>query len=366
MNAEGIAFLNENREREEVQETASGLQYEVLKSGPEDGPSPQVSERCLCHYRGTLLDGTEFDSSYKRGQPATFAPNQVIKGWTEALQMMRPGDHWKLYIPSDLAYGERGAGGKIPGGAALVFELELLEILPPGGLISQLGLDEPQKLIILLLPLLFLGHSVLTSMGFLGGSSGGKAGKAVPLSDAEGKEGNVKVFMDIKIGAAEPERVELELFSEVCPKTAENFRALCTGEKGKGKSGKPLTFKGSKFHRVIGGFMAQGGDFTAGNGTGGESIYGSKFEDEWTNGHVRHTVPGMLSMANAGPNTNGSQFFLTFVPTPHLDGKHVVFGRATAESMAMIKKIEKVGSSSGATSQPVVIVDSGEVKTKAT
>ena len=119
-------------------------------------------------------------------------------------------------------------------------------------------------------------------------------------------------------------RITMELYADKTPATAENFRCLCTGEKGTGKSGKPLHFKGAPFHRIIQGFMAQGGDFTAGNGTGGESIYGTKFKDE--NFLVKHTKRGDLSMANAGPNTNGSQFFMCFVPTPHLDGKHCVFG----------------------------------------
>ena len=136
---------------------------------------------------------------------------------------------------------------------------------------------------------------------------------------------NPQVFFDITIGGAPAGRVTFELFADVVPKTAENFRALCTGEKGMGRSGKPLHFKGSSFHRIIPNFMCQGGDFTRGNGTGGESIYGEKFADE--NFKLKHSGPGTLSMANAGPGTNGSQFFITHSPQPHLNGKHTVFGK---------------------------------------
>merc|ERR1711936_1466528 len=128
---------------------------------------------------------------------------------------------------------------------------------------------------------------------------------------------NPKVFFDMTIGGAPAGRIVMELYADFVPKTAENFRALCTGEKGMGKSGKPLHFKGSAFHRVIPNFMCQGGDFTRGNGTGGESIYGEKFADEAFN--LKHT----------GPGTNGSQFFLCTVKTDWLDGKHVVFGSVT-------------------------------------
>jgi peptidylprolyl isomerase len=169
---------------------------------------------------------------------------------------------------------------------------------------------------------------------------------------------NPVVFFDVTIGGAPAGRIEMTLRADVVPKTAENFRALCTGEKGMGKSGKPLHFKGSGFHRVITSFMCQGGDFTSGDGRGGESIYGEKFMDE--NFELTHTGPGVLSMANAGPNTNGSQFFLCTVETPWLDGKHVVFGSVT-KGMDVVKAVEAVGSQNGATAKPVVIADSGQI-----
>ena len=170
--------------------------------------------------------------------------------------------------------------------------------------------------------------------------------------------GNPKVFFDITIGGQAAGRVTMELYADKVPKTAENFRALCTGEKGVGKSGKPLHFKGSSFHRVITEFMAQGGDFTAGNGTGGESIYGMKFPDE--NFSVKHTGRGDLSMANAGPNTNGSQFFMTFIQTTWLDGKHCVFGKVV-DGFPVLDALESVGSGNGATKAQCVIADCGQL-----
>ena|ERR1719491_1574192 len=167
-----------------------------------------------------------------------------------------------------------------------------------------------------------------------------------------------KVFFDVEIDGEKAGRIVFGLFGDTVPKTAENFRALCTGEKGKGKSGKPLHYKASKFHRVIPQFMAQGGDFTHGSGVGGESIYGEKFADE--NFNLRHDKPFLLSMANAGPNTNGSQFFITFVKTPWLDGRHTVFGEVL-EGKEIIHKMEKYGSSSGSTSKVMTIADSGEL-----
>jgi len=176
-------------------------------------------------------------------------------------------------------------------------------------------------------------------------------------------EGLPQVFFDMTIGGEVAGRIVFELFTDTNPITAENFRALCTGEKGVGTQGKPLHYKGSTFHRCIPGFMLQGGDFTNGDGTGGESIYGEKFADE--NFKCKHENKGLLSMANAGPNTNGSQFFVITNPrgTPHLDGKHVVFGQVVA-GMDIVDQIEAVGSGSGATSKDVVIADCGQLDDK--
>eukprot|EP00543_Licmophora_paradoxa_P004875 CAMPEP_0202457260 /NCGR_PEP_ID=MMETSP1360-20130828/14315_1 /ASSEMBLY_ACC=CAM_ASM_000848 /TAXON_ID=515479 /ORGANISM="Licmophora paradoxa, Strain CCMP2313" /LENGTH=259 /DNA_ID=CAMNT_0049077285 /DNA_START=8 /DNA_END=787 /DNA_ORIENTATION=- len=212
----------------------------------------------------------------------------------------------------------------------------------------------------------FFEQFVIGSMLFLvfagiTGLDGGETKlKEIKLEEAK-DESNPKVFMDIQIGDKSAGRIEIELFKKVVPKTAENFRSLCTGEKGNGSDDKPLHYKGSPFHRVIPGFMCQGGDFTKGNGQGGESIYGGKFPDEWDMGYIKHSVPGLLSSANSGAHTNGSQFFITVAPTSWLNCKHVVFGQVV-KGMDVVDAVEKVGSGNGTPSKKVIVVDCGEIK----
>merc|ERR1711881_801385 len=156
-----------------------------------------------------------------------------------------------------------------------------------------------------------------------------------------------KIYFEVAADGVPLGRINMELFNEVVPRTAENFRQIATGEAG-------FSYTGSKFHRVIPNFMLQGGDYERGDGTGGKSIYGDTFEDE--NFDKKHDQPGTLSMANAGPNTNAAQFFITTVPTPHLDGKHVVLGKvADSRSMDTVKKIETLGSESGETKMAIRI-----------
>eukprot|EP01038_Epipyxis_sp_PR26KG_P016395 gene16395-22350_t len=170
---------------------------------------------------------------------------------------------------------------------------------------------------------------------------------------------NFAVFFDVSIGGVSAGRIKMELFADICPRTAENFRQFCTGEFR--TNSLPVGYKGSSFHRVIKSFMIQGGDFVNGDGTGKFSIYGSQFNDE--NFTLKHSGPGYLSMANSGPNTNGCQFFISCAKTDWLDDKHVVFGKVIdEESMLVVRKIENVPTGGqNKPKLPVTIEQSGEL-----
>ena len=167
------------------------------------------------------------------------------------------------------------------------------------------------------------------------------------------------MFFDIAVGGVSVGRIKMELFADVVPRTAENFRQLCTGELRDKSSGKPLGYKGCAMHRVIKDFMIQGGDFVKGDGTGCLSVYGTKFADE--NFVGRHTGPGLLSMANSGPNSNGCQFFITCAETDWLDDKHVVFGRVLGDGLLVVRKVENVQCVGNKPKLPCVIEECGEM-----
>ncbi|KAH8044758.1 peptidyl-prolyl cis-trans isomerase [Aureococcus anophagefferens] len=189
--------------------------------------------------------------------------------------------------------------------------------------------------------------------------------RRVLVDEVAGLPGNPRVFFDVDIDGKRVGRIEMELFASLCPKTCENFRCLCTGERGVGLSDVPLWFKGNVFHRVLPDFMCQAGDLTHLNGTGGESIYGQFFDDEYDDGYVSHDRSMLMSMANLGPekpNTNSSQFFFTVFQAKHLDGKHVCFGRVT-KGGGVVKRVEFCGTPvSGKPQKTIVIADCGELR----
>lgn len=345
----------------------SGLQYNVVRMAESaDAPSPGLSTPCRCHFRGfTAKDGKEFNSTYQTGS-ILVRPEQTVKGWAEAMQMMRQGDKWEIYLPSELACNEKGETGyDLPRDSGLLLELHLLEVNVP----EPKGKDFTLSFRVLLLTLVGLalvafhhfdrweavkakeGSTVLASRG-----------PSVPVDMVSGLKSNPHVFFDIQVDGQLLGRIEFELFATVVPKTVENFRALATGERGNStKSGLRLHYQGSKFFRIVPGFMCQGGDFDRGIGVGGESIYGGKFKDEWEHGVIHHSVPGLLTMANRGEDDNGSQFFLTFAPAPFLDNRHVVFGRIM-KGMDVLKHIEVLGSKNGRPTKHVVIGECGQLQ----
>jgi len=345
---EGRRYLEENGRRGEVTTLPSGLQYQVLESGPESGLSPNASSSCDVHYRGSLINGFEFDASYNRGdKPSTFRVGGVIRGWQEALQLMREGDRWMLYVPSELAYGDKKRG-KIPPGSVLIFEMTLLRV-------SGSDSDRVDPMVTIGIAVAF---GALCIWKFIYDRGPTIHEPVVSVKEASNPK-NPRVYFELIVGTRPIGRIEFELFSNIVPKTAENFRALCTGEKT-GQSGVQLHYKHTPFHRIIPGCMAHGGDVITKDGMSSESIYGECFDDEWANGTIKHTQKGLLTMYNQGRNSNGSQFFLTFSRADILDGRNVVFGKVD-KGMDVLKLLETLGSPEGKPRIDVVISDCGSV-----
>jgi len=463
-----------------------GILKKVTTPGDPSSGFAQAGNEVQAHYTGYLNDpsGDKFDSSVDRGQVFKFAvgTGQVIKAWDVAFMAMHKGEKATIVLKSDYGYGDRGSPPKIPGGATLCFEVELLgfgekekeiwelsneekiekckqikdeatslfkekrfaEAASLYDSVSEFFTDEDgaiegeeadaiftscmsnaamcyikvkdyasaitscsrvlkeqeehvkclyrRGVARLELGLLEEAKDDLMKAYKLGPTDkavrtaladykqkkkdakakdkaayGGLFGKVSMYDEKRGlkvtlqpSENNPKVFFDMKQGEESLGKIVMQVYEDIVPKTAKNFIQLCTGEAGSTADGTPLHYKGSTFHRVIKDFMIQGGDFTNGNGTGGVSIYGEKFDDE--NFDLKHTEEGQLSMANAGPGTNGSQFFITSRDVPHLDGKHVVFGKVV-EGMDIVRKIEDV--EKGESDKPVVdivVEDCGRVE----
>ena len=358
---EGLAYLAENALQPAVVSLPSGLQYKVVSSGDALGLSPELHSRCVCHYKSSFVNGTVFDSRFanfpvggssnESPRNLTLVPSQSPPYILEALQLMKEGDVWSLTVPAKLS----GPRAPTPGGNySFLAELELLKVDSPSMFII-FGYDLSRYL-----PMIPLVLHLLYQLFFAKSENEKRKGPKLSVQEAS-KEEHARVFLEVQVGDARAGRMEFELFQTTYPKTTENFRALCTGEKGVAASGAKLHYAGACFHRVIPGFVCQGGDLTNQNGTGGESIYGGKFDDEFEPGVVGHTEPYLLSMANGAPHTNSSQFFITSVISPHLDGKNVVFGRLISGE-AVVKAIEAVGSGNGCPYKPVTIVACGEVE----
>ena len=356
---DGLKYMDKNAKKKGVKVLESGLHFRQTRKGNANGLTPNKTSTCHVNYRGKNVQGNEFDASKKHGNdPMKFAPKDVIKGWTEALMMMKEGEKAEIVVPAELAYGKRKMGEYIVEGSVLIFDIELVKVE-----LDTVGfdfLDYVKKLPMSIWA--FIAYFIYQI--FMPSTPSAARGKKLKASDQVGKKGNKKVFLDVAIHkddtVVHTGRIEMELFNEIVPQTAENFFQLCTGEKGIGKCGKPLHFKDSIFHRIIPGFMAQGGDFQNSNGPGGESIYGNKFEDEFdeTKGYVAHNEPYLLSMANSGPNTNGSQFFITFANTTWLDTKHIVFGKVVKGSET-VERMQKTGAQTGNIDGKVFVQDCG-------
>lgn len=353
---DGKDYLARNALKDNVVTLESGLQYRVIEAATNpDGEYPKESSPVTMHIVGKLIDGTVFDAGLRYGEKfyPTMRVRNMLPGLREAVKLMKVGDKWEVTIPSELGYGDYEKN-MVPASAVMIFSVEIAEIGPEQGPLSWFAEQIFSKYPIrIMLFVIFIFRGIPKIMGW--DLPGGPLFEIKLLRN----EKNPRVYFDIAIDGEEEGRIIMELFPQLAPKTCENFKTLCTGRAKK----KKWTYKGCTFHRIIEDFMCQGGDFTNGNGTGGRSIFEEeKFDDEFEKGVGAHEKY-VLSMANAGKNSNGSQFFITTNSCPHLNGVHVVFG-CVVEGKEVV---DKMGSFAGTPpTKSIVIKDCGEAKNKST
>lgn len=366
----GLKFMEAHLAEEGTVRLPSGVQYRVLATGDPEGLTPNATTNCDVHFVGTLIDGTEVDSSRKKSYPAKFPPENALPGWREAMLLMREGDKWDVVLPSELAYGEKGGGRAIPPNSVLRLELELLKVYPEVDItffdrVNEMYQDKPMLAILLPMCVYFIfkmrGIDVIENFMLMFGL---KRNKVVELKDARKHEDNVTVFIDCVFGS-EKGRIEMLLFAGHFPKTCENFQALISGTKlGESASseGDAAHFKGSTIHRVVPGLCLQGGKLLTDKGES-RSAFGGPMELEWDAGVISHEKEGLLSMVVQEEGTScSSQFLITLKRSDHWDRRHAFcFGQITA-GMAVVRKIENLGTKEGKTKKDVKIVDCGELK----
>lgn len=357
-NAEGLLFLEENRRRAGVVTLPSGLQYEVVVAGPLEGDRPNATSNVVCTFRAALADGTQVGSSNRWGGKFIIRADQVCPAWLEALVLMHPGDVWRLYVPRELRTGYRGPFFWVPDSAVVVFDLELIEVLPPSGILGALffTLKRYPVVAIYFITAAFLAYAHLAEK-----RRELPVYPEFPLATAAQAKGNFKVYLDVKVGEADPCRVEILLFAKHYPRTCENFSALCTGDS---RSGQTLTYEGTVFHRTIPAYVCQGGDMTRGEGSGGgQPVVGVSLSAEWGSGLVSHSRAGLVSMVNSMRDPNNPQFFITLTTCTHLDQRHVVFGQVV-QGMPVVRQMERIGTTDGAPKVPAIIVGCGVVQAR--
>ncbi|KNC86883.1 hypothetical protein SARC_00978 [Sphaeroforma arctica JP610] len=329
---------------------------QVLHRGDEDGNYANIQDSIEAHLIITLSDGSEVVNTRRNGYTTTKAVTSMNDGMTEGLQMMKIGDHFQFFIPSEKRTGA-SYGDSVYPGDVLIYDVEVFDIMEP----NYLSWTEDPKKILGVLVFLYFGLKYFRD---------DRRKLTLPLvtTDKATAPTNTRVYMDISIGGEAAGRIVFELFNNITPRTATNFRCICTGEKGKSSNGLDLNYKGVEFHQVKPGFLIQGGDISKGKRMS-ESIYGGRFKDEWTHGTIQHSKAGLLSMANAGKDTNGSQFFILLGKAEYLDGKHVVFGMVDESdedickvSYDVLDAISAVGAKSGKPKKKVVVESCGVVQ----